>query len=169
MSRKEARIARKLKRRADQEAKSARLKAEPIEKQVRTGANPGSIFQMQMRWTIDAADREGAWSWGVNREWGEEVWNSSLLPKLEEYQKLTWAEIEAQAYGNEGKRHRANHSMETAQICDEAQIRLTNIGQYSDTVFRFRLGNLPRLWGVRVVENFKVLWYDPSHQIYPVD
>ena len=141
---------------------------EPV-RVVRTGANPGSIFQMTMRWTIGEADRDGAWTWGVHRDWGDEVWASDLHPKLEQFAKLTWAEIESQIYGNEGKRHRAHHSMETESVCEEAQDRLLQLARdFPDTLFRFRLGNLPRLWGVRVVDEFQVVWFDPTHQIFPV-
>ena len=169
MSKKEARAARKLRKIAERDANSARLKTEPIAREVRIGANPGSIFQMQMSWAADEADRDGAWSWGVARDWGDDVWGANLLPKLTEFAKLTWAEIEGQTHGNEGKRHRSHHSMSTDAVCEEAQDRLASLEQYADILFRFRLGNLPRLWGIRVVEKFKILWYDPSHRVYPVE
>ncbi len=125
---------------------------------------------MQMRWSVEGADREGIWSWEVHRDWGDDVWEQTLRPKLEEFQKLTWAEIERQAYGNDGKRHRCHHAMDTYDVCQEAQDRLLALERaYPETLFRFRLGNLPRLWGVRVVEEFQVIWYDPTHQVYPVD
>lgn len=58
--------------------------------------------------------------------------------------------------------------METERIDGEAQRRLVEIGRVSDSVYRFRLGNLPRLWGLRIVGQFHILWYDPTHRIYPV-
>ena len=124
---------------------------------------------MQMRWTVDGADREGAWSWGVARDWGTDCWESDICPKLEEFQKLTWAEIEAQTYGNDGRRHRCHHAMSTDDVCKEAQDRLVELERADlDTLFRFRLGNLPRLWGVRVVDCFEVIWHDPTHKVYPL-
>jgi hypothetical protein len=177
----EARVARRVAEQISREAKSARLRAEPdahavrseyvkeASKEVRTGANPGSIFQMQMCWTVEDADRHGAWSWGTEREWTDEVWATALHPKLLEFEKLTWAEIESHAYGNEGKRHRSNHSMDTDKVCEEAQYRLIELDRDPEVLFRFRLGNLPRLWGQRVVNKFEIIWYDPTHQIYPVD
>lgn len=149
-------------------ARSEHSKEAP--RQVRAGANPGSVFQMKMRWTIEDADRSDAWSWGVHRDWSEEVWNNDLRPKLLEFQKLSWAEIESHTYGNDRKRHRCHHLMETALVCAEAQDRLILLERaYPENLFRFRLGNLPRLWGVRVVDEFQVIWYDPTHQVYPVD
>ena len=177
----EARLTKHLAKQLKQRQKTVRLAAAPDDHSVRSeyaklemkgprqGANPGSIMQMSMSWTVDVADRDGNWSWGVNRDWGDSAWCTELLPKLQAFAKLNWAEIEQQAYGNEGKRHRSHHTMETADICVEAQGRLEEIGQHSDTVFRFRLGNLPRLWGIRKVAEFQVLWYDPTHGIYPVN
>lgn len=178
----EAKIARQLAKALKQKERTARSVelaanhsvrskyAKKAPREVRTGANPGSIFHMRMRWTADSADRDGEWSWGVRRDWGEVQWASNIAPKLDEFAKLTWAEIEAQTHGNPGKRHRSNHSMDTDQICAEAQDRLLELERdYPETLFRFRLGNLPRLWGVRVVDCFEVIWHDPTHKIYPVD
>jgi len=178
----EARIQRQLEKRLKQSERTVRQSAvvedravrseyaKGAPKQIRLGADPGSIFQMQMCWTVDDADREGAWSWGVSRDWGDEIWEADLRPKLIEFEKLRWAEIESHTYGNEGKRHRSHHPMETCHCCGEAQDRLSKLERaYPDILFRFRLGNLPRLWGVRVVNEFQILWYDPTHQIYPVD
>lgn len=178
----EARVAKRLAEQLKREAKSARLRAEPdahsvrseyakeAPKEARAGANPGSIFQMKMEWTVDEADRVGTWSWGVNREWGDEIWATELQPKLAQFAELSWAEIAKQNYGNDGKRRALHHDMPTDSICPEAQTRLDDLERdRPEVLFRFRLGNLPRLWGTRTVNKFEVLWYDPTHQIYPVD
>lgn len=155
---------------AEIETRKIRSEYVVASKEVRLGANPGSIFQMQMRWTISGADIEGAWSWGEDRNWNDLVWSIELLPKLQEFGKLTWAEIESQTYGNAGKRHRSHHSMEAVAICSEAQERLLELERdYPEVLFRFRLGNLPRLWGVRQADEFNVLWHDRTHQIYPIE
>lgn len=177
----EARIAKKLAKELKQKEKSVRVLEEPSgavarseytnlpDKAVRLGANPGSIFDMRMRWTDAHADKDGEWSWNVSRDWGEVVWKQNIKPSLDQFEKLTWAEIEAQMYGNPGKRHRKHHSMPTTALCKEAQDRLDELSRTTDNMFRFRLGNLPRLWGVRIVDEFQIYWYDPTHDIYPVD
>lgn len=176
----EARVERQLAKQLKQQERQARIAVEVEARTVRTeyparpkrprtGADPSSVFHMQMRWSVEGADRDGVWSWEVPRDWGDEAWEQELKPKLEEFQKLTWAEIERQAYGNDGKRHRSHHTMETESICQEAQDRLLVLERaFPETLFRFRLGNLPRLWGERIVDEFQVIWYDPTHQIYPV-
>jgi len=62
-----------------------------------------------------------------------------------------------------------HHNMDVEQICDEAQYRLVELELYSYIIFRFRLGNIRRLWGFRQLAQFEILWYDPTHQVYPTD
>src|SRR5262249_11744580 len=167
----EARIARELKQELKQKEKSARLvariKAEmPEPKAIRLGANPASIYNMPMTWTVEDADRQGDWSWGP-RDWDKEHWNNILAPKLVQFQTMLWREIEA-AVTDSG--HRMHHSMPVDAICDESQARLIELEKAeSDDIYRFRLGNKRRLWGFRIVNSFEVLWYDPLHKIYPTD
>ncbi|MQX38117.1 hypothetical protein [Roseospira navarrensis] len=177
MSRKQARIERKNLKKLKQDQKSVRLRTLPDAeeprvgsypkrgKSVRLGADPGSIFHMPMTWSCEAPDCEGAWSWGVPRQWTEATWRNDIRPKLEQWAQLRWSEIDSMSSDTGHKMH---HLMKVDQICDEAQLRLMEIEQEGEEIFRFRLGNLQRLWGFRVVADFEVLWYDPTHQIYPV-
>ncbi|MBL0769838.1 hypothetical protein JI743_13590 [Sphingopyxis sp. DHUNG17] len=178
MTKREARLAREHKKLAQQELKSARLRAEPRDhevrseyakdrpKAVRVGVNPGSIYNLTVTWSCESPDIEGAWDSGTPRAWTDECWNETILPKLSEFAKLRWHEVEAQT-SDTG--HRMHHPMEVASITEEAQYRLVELKHSADTIYRFRLGNLPRLWGFRIVGEFHVLWYDPKHEIYPVD
>jgi len=174
----EARVARQLAAELKQQQKSARLRSQPegsvvrseyakeAPRQPRAGANPGSIYNLQMTWSCDDPDKEGQWSFGVHRDWGDAVWNADIHPKLEHYRQLKWYEIERMS-SDTG--HRMHHPMDTGDICDEAIGRLVDIGKVGDTIYRFRLGNMERLWGFRIVAEFHVLWFDPTHQIYPLD
>lgn len=181
MSKREARIARQLADQLKNDEKSARLRErvqeerharaelQPRQKSPRAGANPGSIYSQNMTWTCESPDVVGAWSWGVNRQWSQEEWNNSILPKLQEWARLSWGEIDNMVSGSEDSRHKMHHNMDVVQICDEAQYRLVELDQYVDVIFRFRLGNLRRLWGFRQLAQFEILWYDPTHRIYPTD
>lgn len=178
MQRREARIARDAAKKLKDLEKSARLlerlpkggvrlgEAVPANKSVRAGADPVSVFSMQMTWTCDNPDCKDEWSWGIKRQWSSEVWADLIHPKLSQWEKLTWGEIDRPSSDTGHKMH---HNMDTAQICDEAQSRMMEIERYADVIFRFRLGNKRRLWGHRIVNNFEVLWFDPTHQIYPTD
>lgn len=180
MSKAEARIARKEARALKQSEKSVRLlerpeMAEPRVavspedgKTVRAGENPGSIFNMPMTWTSDEADCEGEWDSGTPRQWGKDCWEETIFPKLAEWQKLTWGEIDQFTTGGR-ERHKMHHSMEMEKLIDEAQYRLIELDRYSDIIFRFRLGSTRRLWGYRIVNHFEIIWYDPKHEIYPTE
>jgi hypothetical protein len=180
MSKAEARIARKAERALKQAEKSARLLERPDgaeirlavapegDRAIRAGANPGSIYHMKMTWTVDTADCEGAWESGTPRQWGETCWDQTISPKLAEWQKLTWGEIDQFTTGGKD-RHKMHHSMDMEILADEAQYRAAELEKFSDTIFRFRLGSTKRLWGFRVVNHFEVIWYDPNHEIYPTE
>lgn len=119
-----------------------------------------------MTWTEAQADRADAWSWGQEREWGQPTWDGIIHPKLTEWEKLHWQEIDNQASGTGHKMH---HAMDTGVLCEESQYRLIEVGHSGESIFRFRLGNMRRLWGFRIVAEFQILWYDPDHMIYPTD
>ena len=178
MSRREARIKRELERELANQQKAVRLKErlppqspriEEMDGRARTaraGEDPGSIFSMKVTWTCDDPDCDGAWSWGVARKWSQDDWDTIISPKLTEWSKLTWAEIDR---FSSGTGHKMHHMMGTNVICDEAQDRLIEIEKYHDMIFRFRLGNKRRLWGHRMVSNFEIIWFDPTHEIYPME
>lgn len=170
MRKAEARIARAAQKQLKANEKAVRLRERPRdEKSARLGADPGSIFHLTMSWTIEHADRTDAWSSGTSRQWSEDDWGGIIEPKLAEWSRLTWSEIDSLSTGNPGKRHKMHHSMDVDVILDEAQLRLIDLGKYEETIFRFRLGNKLRLWGFRRVSEFHVTWYDPKHEIYPVE
>lgn len=106
-----------------------------------------------------------AWSWGA-REWGDEAWSGVTSPKLKQFEQLLWKEIESFTTDSG---HRMHHSMAIEIICTEAQDRLLELDKVDGDIHRFRLGNLRRLWGFRIVNVFEILWYDPKHNIYPTD
>lgn len=166
ISKSEARIARRQKKTADRANKNARL-SDVVRKEVaaRFVENPSSTYQMKVDWAADAADVLESWSWGVARQWTQSDWDNTILPKLKNFEELTWAEVDALSSDSGHKMH---HGMPTSSICEEAIGRLWTIEKYQDDMFRFRLGNLPRLWGFKQGSVFQILWYDPTHQIYPV-
>ncbi len=175
---------REARRLADQEVaaeKSARLRERVVAeasprvyalppdevKSPRARENPGSIMSSQVSICHQTkADIDGQWSWGLLRQWTEGDWNTHIEPKIAQFQRLTWAEVHAQNSG----RHSAHHNMDICDLIPEAFERWCAIGlDEFETTFRFRLQNKQRLWGVRVHANFYVVWWDPEHQLYPVN
>lgn len=170
MSRRGARIARKLEKALQEKEKSARLVstfAESVSrKKPRLSKNPDSIFSMFVTWDADNPDKVDEWSWGVARSCILDEWDSEILPKLKEWEKKTWGEVDLLSSDSGHKMH---HTHKTDDICDEAISRMNEIERAEEVVFRFRLGNLKRLWGFRRAEHFEILWYDPTHKIYPTE
>lgn len=167
-SKSEARIARKNLKALDAQEKSARLVAtyinEKPDKDVRVGANPDSIFHMKVVIECKDPDVASAWSWGVQRQWCVKEWAEKIEPRFTEWSNLTWAEVDG---FSSDTGHKMHQNMGCDDICEEAQYRMVEIDRLYDVLFRFRAGNLERVWGYRVVNVFHVFWYDPTHQIYP--
>lgn len=165
-SRKAARAERKAQQEADLRAKSARLAANMQRPSPRTGADPASIFHMTVVWIEEGADKDGSWSSGTPRAWCNDEWMAHVSPKAAQWVRLTWGEIH-QLSSESG--HRMHHLHKTEDIIQEAQHRLHTIERYEEQVFRFRCGGAKRVWGLRYGAEFHVIWYDPMHEIYPVD
>ncbi|MFP3543339.1 hypothetical protein SB748_07640 [Rhizobium sp. SIMBA_035] len=186
MDRKQARIDRQIEKQVRQQAKAARLvekvEADPSPrtafspsdfKAPRSEQDPGSIMQMRMEYRIiDHSDRDGAWTWGQQRNWCDKAFGPdntcTIRATMIEMSGLLWREILARTTGGY-ERHKKHHSHSFDSICPEAQSRWIEIGREEDELFRFRTGGKQRIWGFRTGHVFNVVWWDAEHQIYPVD
>jgi hypothetical protein len=110
---------------------------------------------------LDLDHTEG-WSWDI-----DEGALRKILTFLAEMERLTWKEVRAQLTG--GRRRGALHKfIPTDHLCPIAQRRLRELKLDDfDQLFRFRLGNLERLWGVIREDVFYAVWWDPGHQVCP--
>lgn len=185
MKRREARIARQHVRALKNKEKHARFVEGVVSEHspralfdpdhsrtARSRANPDSIMQMQMSYDLfECAYREGAWSWGQDRNWcspeARASANCLVRRTMGEMGQLNWAEILSQTTGGRD-RHKKHHAQSWDRICPEAQGRWIEIGRTEDELFRFRTGGRERIWGIRLGSTFLVVWWDPEHQIYPV-
>lgn len=186
MSKKEARIERKLARKLKEQEKSARLIVHMSEAQVpraessptteklpRSDQDPGSIMHMRMEYRIhDFADRTGAWSWGQDRNWCHPSNGPdnacAVRSTMIEMSGLYWHEILSHTTGGK-ERHKKHHPQAWDTLCPEAQERWVEIDRFEDELFRFRTGGKQRIWGFRTGHVFNMVWWDPEHKIYPVD
>jgi hypothetical protein len=122
----------------------------------------------RMQWSHDQADTEGEWSWGARSCLGDD-WDGDVQPFLIEYAGKTWLEIYSERTGGNSRRQK-HIFYDIEQICEEAQYRLIELERDDvDCIFRFRLAGKKRLYGVQQMPWFYVLWWDPEHQIYPVE
>ena len=47
------------------------------------------------------------------------------------------------------------------------RVKARELDENLDAIFSFALENKLRIVGVRIDENFHVLWYDPEHEVCP--
>jgi hypothetical protein len=120
-------------------------------------AQPPNSDQEKPSWQIRILDFEGPWGW--------DLLDANMLKyihrKLAQFETMTWAEI--------NKPNTGCHSIKVKDICVEAQKRLAEIKIIDEELFSLRLSGKERLWGIRENHIFKILWWDPKHEVYPVD
>ena len=145
-----------------------------IKKMVRNGMvyDHSDVFS----WTKEFADTSGEWPWG-SRQWSKEDWDNFINLNMDRRKKDgdTWGKIKSETYPSKkgNKKKNIHYSRET--ICKEARDRWEK-GETDypfedfEEIFRFRLGNLKRLYGFIAPGGlFILLWWDPKHNICPSD
>lgn len=129
----------------------------PPKEQPRAANNPADVNKRHPVWRLKHADLEGPYGW-------KNACQADLLrifARLRDLESMTWGEIE------KGK---SNGFMDASAICKEAQDRLREIKRDTqDTLFKLRVTQSGRLWGVRWEHVFDFLWWDPDHKVYPMN
>lgn len=106
-------------------------------------------------WHLRIVDQEGRWGW--NRVDQTTFWKEIFL-KISDFETMTYSEI----LGKD------NHEIPISNIIREAQIRLKEIEQDDvDHLVSLHITGKKRIWGIRDQNIFKVLWWDPNHEICP--
>lgn len=95
---------------------------------------------------------------------------SAVLTFIKDVSSSTWSEIRSQTTGARTG-HRKHHEMGFEEVSSAAQRRISvlRLDEQFSELFRFRVGGRQRLWGFEVEGTFYVLWWDPDHQVYPVE
>lgn len=124
-----------------------------------------SRFAEPVTWCVRRFDGIGEWTWGEPRAWQEAEWAEDIEPKFKEFQQLSWKEVMAMS-SDTG--HNMHHHQDLDTLAEEAQSRwmALDLEQY-DNLFRFRLGNKKRAWGIVVQAHFFMVWWERDHKIYP--
>ena len=118
-------------------------------------------------WGLQIVDHEvtGDWTWTIGQTQLIEIMN--FLAQME---KRTWAEIRRDMAGGNNRRGEKHKFIPVASLCTGARNRLEAIElDDQDRLFRFRLGNMKRLWGVILPDDhmFYLLWWDENHKVCP--
>jgi hypothetical protein len=121
-------------------------------------SQPPNSDHEKLSWQIHLLDFEGPWGWGDM----DADTLKYIHGKLAQFETMTWAEIN---HPNTGC-----HPIKIKDLCSEAQKRLTELKviRFEEELFSLRLSGKERLWGIRERHFFKILWWDPRHEVYPV-
>jgi hypothetical protein len=184
MSKKEERLKRNLEKAAKKNDKSSRLAAnieipdkfirssvKPELSKIPRSASPDNHKDYYFAWCDTHADIEGSWSWNESRQWTDVEYAEIIKPQMVSHNNNSWNELELKTYnGKGGFRKRSNKYQSLASLCNEAQIRwfdLEILSQFEE-LFRFRLGTDRRVWGIRILHHFYLVWYERDHRICPL-
>jgi hypothetical protein len=81
-----------------------------------------------------------------------------IVQRLKSFEQSSWKDLE-----NGG-----SHFIDVQEIIQEAKNRLVKLKlDDTDQLFSLRLSNRERIWGLRFIDTFSILWWDPDHQICP--
>ena len=125
--------------------------------------NPNSYYGKAPIWSFRNLDN-GYKKWGFIHV---ENLNDVVISKLKNYEGMTWAEI-MNASG--GRSHGNNsHFENVSALIPEAQQRWNELklDEY-DNIFSLRLTGEKRLYGILENGVFRIVWFDPKHEIYSV-
>jgi len=143
-------------RKRKKEAKRGVSPDTPSIKAARHKEDPDSASKRQPVWVFSAFDIDGPW--GKNGLSGTALVDD-LFPKIKHFESMTWNQIQ-----QDKKR---NHSVRVSDLCKKARGRVLELSLGVDDLFRFRLTGKQRLWGIRDRERFRILWWDPEHEVCP--
>ena len=131
---------------------------QPTEKRPKS-APAESYFNLRPAWRVSRLEVVDPFGWHlmpVNKL-------HEVRAKLGQFETRTWGEGILRS-------NRDHHFMPVEKICPEAQQRLRNLGlDDTDALFSLRLSARERVWGILDNGILLLLWWDPFHQIYPVE
>jgi len=116
-------------------------------------------------WSFVIADK--SWPESLYSERAGKDWTDIILPKLRDFEGLTWAEIKRQTYGRGNKS--SNHYVYVNQMLKKVGKRLEQLHlEDKEQLFSLRLGSRKRIYGIKIGSVLRIIWYDPDHKLYPV-
>jgi hypothetical protein len=108
-------------------------------------------------------DHSDGWSWQITPEVLRKI-----VTFLIEMERLTWNDVRSQMAGGERRRGAKHKPIPVSSLCPVARDRIVELElDEFEEMFRFRLGNMERLWGVVRDGVFYPVWWDPDHKVCP--
>ncbi len=81
------------------------------------------------------------------------------MKKLINFESMTWGEID---------RNGKSHLMPLDKIEKKARERLKERELDDQELYSFHLSARERIWGIREIDAYYIIWWDPEHTVYPV-
>ncbi len=132
----------------------SRTKNPNIEKYPRGAEKIERVRLETIVWRVSIIDRDGPWGW--NSISGDTLWKD-VYSKLINFETMTFQEIKD-----------GSHLVPVSDLIPKAQKRLVEIDQDdTDELYSLRLTGEKRIWGIQDRSIFKILWWDPSHEVCP--
>lgn len=126
-------------------------KKEPVIGNQFASDDRGPIF-----WSFSLIDCSGPW--GFDSICKNELHNL-ITSGFKDKEGINWAELKANG---------GSHNVEISKIEKNAQKRLEELFlDDRDQLFSMRFTGEKRVWGIRDGNVFKILWWDPKHEICP--
>jgi hypothetical protein len=183
-SKSEARLQRQLERLAKNQSKNARLSEDieikdkyirstvkpPIARTPRSNS-PENYKNFYFSWCDTQSDTCDDWSWSESRQWTHDEYEQTIKPHMDAHINNSWNDVEIKTYNGKGKfRKLLNKYQSLDTLCEEAQIRWYDLEQLAEfeELFRLRLGDKKRIWGIRIQYHFYLVWYERNHKICPI-
>lgn len=107
-------------------------------------------------WQVSSIEWDPPWGWrAVNLPTA-----GKIHERLSNFESMTWHEILG----------RHSHEISTRRISSAAQRRLREL-ELDDVelVVSLRVSGRERIWGILDRNIFRALWWDPNHEVYPVE
>ena len=102
----------------------------------------------------------------INDSISQNFFADKIYPKLKEFEKRTWEDIEKETYGERNKTK--HHFVKIDKFIKEARDRLSdNKLNDTDELFSLRLEGKIRIYGNRKLNYMEIIWIDPNHEICP--
>lgn len=112
---------------------------------------------MPIAWQFLHLDIAGPFGWHVC---DRDTLLEKIMGVVKSYETMAWREIPRKRL----------HPISVGDLTRQAQSRLDEIDQGDvEELYCLRVESKPRIWGIRDRVYFRVLWWDPNHQVYPVN
>lgn len=127
-----------------------------------TEANPDAFWTEHPTWRVGRLEMVDPYGFHALSSQDAE----SIRERLAAFERLTWREIVRPITGG----HPQNHLMPIDRLkCEKAKARLEDIAPDVDDLMSLRVSAKGRLWGIMDRATCQLVFWDPLHQIYPVE